>query len=645
MPENPTDVIQTTHLDGLNPAQREAVLATEGPLLVLAGAGAGKTRVIAHRVLEITRRGVPASQILAITFTNKSAGEMRERVHKILQSEKKSGTPFVSTFHSLGLLIVKENAALLGFKHAPMIYDRADSLREIKAALKKFGEEGIEPRTALSRISHQKGQGFSPEEFLERANSHQDRVVGAVWGEYARALAKEGALDFDDLLVIPTRLLARNHGVRTAYQARWRYLHIDEYQDTNHVQAQMAELLVGPERNICAVGDIDQTIYGWRGALIENIIQFEKKYPGATQVTLEQNYRSTQNILAAANDVIKKNNNRFEKNLFTKNPEGERLSLYGALDEGDEANFVAKKMKELLREGKQPRDFAVLYRANFQSRALEEALLRASVPHQVLGTRFFERKEVKDVLSFIRAALYDSTPDFERIANVPPRGIGKVTLQKIIDGKERELGGAVGEKVRSLRALLLRIKETALTKTPSELIRFVAVEAGFERTFKEDKLEGSERLENLRELGNLAARYDSELQGEALEKFLETSALQSDQDELKDEANAARLMTVHAAKGLEFDTVFIVGLEEGLFPYARAEETAAATEKSEEEERRLCYVALTRAQKKIYLSYASSRTVFGSKNQQLPSSFISDIPPYLLDTESAGWLGTTIYLD
>ena len=636
----------------------------------MAGAGAGKTRVIAHRILEIVKRGVPPQSILAITFTNKSAGEMRERVVSILQSEKvvdgkkepglaaglqgnaapnsflpRRNSPFVSTFHSLGLLIIKENAQAMGFKHTPIIYDRADSLREVKSGLKRFGEEGIEPRTVLGRISTQKGRGLSVEEFAQSAMTHQDQVVASVWREYAKALASEGAVDFDDLLLLPMRLLQENFAVRAKYQERWKYIHIDEYQDTNAVQAQMTELLVGPERNICAVGDIDQTIYGWRGALIENIIHFERTYPGGTSVMLEENYRSTQNILAAANEVIKKNTGRPEKNLFTKNAEGELISIYGALDEGDEAAFVARTIKEALRDGKQPRDFAVLYRANFQSRALEEALLKAGVTYQVLGTRFFERKEVKDVLSFIRAGLYGTTADFERIANVPPRGVGKVTLQKIREGKAHELKGAVGEKVAALNRLLGRIKEATGKLKPSELIHFVSIETGLERAFKDDKLEGAERLENLRELGALAARYDEMLVGEGLEAFLESAALQSDQDEMKDDANAARLMTVHAAKGLEFDTVFIVGLEEGLFPYARADESASESAKSEEEERRLCYVAITRAKKKLYLSYAQMRTMYGSKNFSSPSSFLSDIPTYLLKESSPGFLGTTIYLD
>ncbi len=674
-----------SHTDTLNPAQREAVLCTEGPLLVLAGAGAGKTRVIAHRILEIVKRGTEPEHILAITFTNKAASEMRERVLGLLREQGalppettsyahhaqkstpgffgRAGEPFVSTFHSLGLLILKENFKALGYKRTPAIYDRTDSMREIKAAMKQLGIEDMEPRTVLSIISKTKGQGMALEEFINRGENFRDRAVASVWNLYDQALRKDAAVDFDDLLLRSMRFLEINAEARARYQARWTHIHIDEYQDTNRVQAQMAGLLVGPARNICAVGDIDQTIYGWRGAEIANIIQFERTYPGARAVLLEENYRSTQKILDAANTVIAKNPNRPEKNLFTKNREGEQLSVYQAFDETDEAGFIARKMGELLREGApdgtplRPRDFAILYRANFQSRAIEEQLLAAEIPHQVLGTRFFERKEVKDTLSFIRAALLDTPADLHRVMQVLP-GIGKVTALKILAGQEDTLRGATAQKVQAMRALLGRIRDKAGQLPPSQLIQFVATESGMEKMFKEDKLEGAERLENLRELGVLAARYDSlptyqadpsNTSGQAtanetrpaLETFLESAALASDQDELKDDANAARLMTVHASKGLEFPVVFITGLEEGLFPYEREGES----KDDQEEERRLCYVAITRAERKVFLTYASYRTIFGSKNATIRSQFISDIPEHLLEWESPERLGKTIYLD
>lgn len=627
------------HLAGLNSAQKNAVLAIDGPLLVLAGAGAGKTRVIAHRILEIVRRGVAPEAILAITFTNKAATEMRERVHGLLGPQV-GGAPFVSTFHSLGLFIIKENRKELGFKRTPVIYDRADSLREIKQALKTLGEEDMEPRAVLGMISRQKGEGMVPAEYARKVEGPQQRVAAAVWQLYEQVLRKDGALDFDDLLVRAVRFLEDNLAGRERYQKRWRYIHIDEYQDTNRIQARMVELLAGPEKNVCAVGDIDQTIYSWRGARIQNLLQFEKMFPGAKTVILEENYRSTQAILSAANTLISKNQARVEKNLFTKNVAGEQLSLYQAFDETDEAGFVARIIQEKIAAGATPRDFAVLYRANFQSRAIEEQLLTRDIPYQVLGTRFFERKEVKDALSLVRAALYDTPADVARVSNVPPRGVGKVTLLKMLSGKESELRGAVAEKVMGFRRLLTRIKEKGETAQPSALLRFAISESGMERMYKEDKLEGPERLENLRELVTLAARYDHLGPEEGLSSFLESVALASDQDELKNETNAVRLMTVHAAKGLEFPTVFITGLEEGLFPYERDEKDA-----DQEEERRLMYVAITRAQKKVFLCYASYRTLFGQKNPTIPSQFLSDLPGELLELENPERLGKTIYLD
>lgn len=634
------------HLAGLNEAQKEAVLTTEGPLLVLAGAGAGKTRVIVHRMLEIVKRGVAPEQILAITFTNKSAGEMRERAIAILEKGlgeplKRGSRPFVSTFHSLGLTIIKENSKLLGYKRMPAIYDRADSTKAVKEALKSLSIEELEPRAVLSFISRQKGEGRLVNELEEGGENSRERMLISVWRLYEQTLSRDGALDFDDLLTRSVRLLEQNEAARHAYQARWTYIHVDEYQDTNKIQARMIDMLVGPKQNICAVGDVDQTIYGWRGAEIKNIMSFEKHFPGAKVVLLEENYRSTKNIIAAANEIIAKNVYRPEKNLFTNNSEGAKISLYQAFDEGDEAGFVARKVKELMQEGAQPRDFAVLYRANFQSRAIEEAFLKGNVPYQVLGTKFFERREVKDAISFVRAAVYETNADIARIANVPPRGIGKVTLLKMLSGQEASLSGAVGEKVAQFRTLLARIREASSTLSPSKLVTYVVQESGVERAFKEDKLEGAERLENVRELVSLAARFDELPNPEGLEAFLESAALASDQDELKEDANAVRLMTVHASKGLEFPHVFITGLEEGLFPYERE----GGSESDKEEERRLCYVALTRAERKVFLTYAAFRTVFGSKNATFPSQFLSDISPDLIESESPERIIRTIYLD
>src|SRR3989344_4809888 len=622
----------------LNPQQRKAVESIEGPLLVLAGAGAGKTRVIAERIRAIILRGAQPESILAITFTNKAAGEMRSRI---------GPGPFVSTFHSLGLTLIKENAKLLGYKRTPAIYDRADSLRTMKQALGSTGGEDIEPRLALAVASRNKGEGITAGVYAEGAASWRDKQIAEAWLKYEAALREDVAMDFDDLLLRAMQLLEKYPEVRESCQRRWRYLHVDEYQDTNVIQARLAELLVGPEKNICVVGDIDQTIYGWRVAQIENMLMFEKRYGGAL-VVLEENYRSTKAILSAANSLILNNTNRPEKNLFTKNADGEPISLYIAGDGGDVALFVARKIQELLDGGKKAQDFAVLYRANFQSRAVEEKLLDAGVPYQVLGTRFFERKEVKDVLSFVRAAVSENSADIGRVIDTLP-GIGKVTKLKILSGQEAALTGRSRERVAAMRALLIKIRADAATALPSKLIRSVIAQSGIEKTLKEDKLEGAERLENLAELVSLAARYDALPAPDGLEKFLESAALASDQDELKEEKNQVRLMTVHAAKGLEFPYVFIIGLEEGLFPYERDPSTSSGqgteTKDSLEEERRLMYVALTRAQKKLYLSYAMMRTIFGNTDVRTNSQFLDELPAELIVAESPERLGKTIYLD
>ncbi len=615
-------------LQGLNLQQRQAVESIDGPLLVLAGAGAGKTRVIVERIKQIIKSGVEPEAILAITFTNKAAGEMRSRI---------GPGPFVSTFHSLGLRLIKENTKLLGYKRAPAIYDRSDSMREMKRALKATGNEDIEARAALGAVSRAKGDGILLEEYETSARSYREKGIAVAWRTYDAALRQDTAVDFDDLLVKAAELLEKHAEVREHYQKRWRYIHIDEYQDTNAIQAKLAALLVGPAKNICAVGDIDQTIYSWRGAKIENLLHFERAYElhgvKPKVVVLVQNYRSSKNILDAANKLIEKNTNRVDKVLDTDQGPGHLLGFYQAFDENDEAGFVTRIIKEQLARGRQPKDFAVLYRANFQSRALEEQLLGGGVEYQVLGTRFFERKEVKDVLSYLRAALYETPADIARATETPSRGIGKVTLLKML--QRQPIGGAIGARVQKFNATLAAIRTAAAQLPPTHLVQLAAKESGLEAMLRQDKLEGAERLENLRELVSLASRY------ETIEAFLEEVALQSEQDQLKEERNAVRLMTVHAAKGLEFPVVFIVGLEEGLFPY----ESEFDEGRDKEEERRLMYVAVTRAREKLYLTHASYRTMFGSKNATLPSQFLSDIPGELLELEMPERLGKTIYLD
>ena len=646
------------YITGLNTEQKAAVLHTDGPLLVLAGAGSGKTRVITHRIVHLIHNGVSPRNILAVTFTNKAAREMRERVYDLVHQYAPSdraaidGLPTVTTFHSLGVQILREFHEVMHLRRHFTIYDRSDSLRAVKQALERanYNPKEFEPRKILGMISRAKGDALTQLSYQDAASSYPEQVAAATWEKYEAILQAEQALDFDDLLAKTLRLLEQNPHVRTLLQDRFHYIHVDEYQDTNRVQFAIVELLAGDAHNICVVGDIDQNIYSWRGADIKNVLQFERHFPGATTILLEENYRSTQTIIAASNDVIKKNQNRVEKNVFTKNQEGEKLTLYAAMSGSDEAEYIALTARDLIASGADPSNIAVLYRTNFQSRALEEAFLNFEVPYQLLGTKFFERKEVKDVLSYLRLALNPgSNADLARVINEPTRGIGKVTLLKLIEGKRADLNKGTQEKVAAFDTIMMDIAKAANEQTLSNTLKFIMKRSGIEGALKSEGTEEAlERLENLRELVTLAARYDTLTPLEAVELLLETAALQSDQDEIKDknELNAVRLMTVHAAKGLEFPYVFVSGLEEGLFPHERLDDGKV----DHEEERRLFYVALTRAQKKVFLTYAHMRTIFGSQRINLPSSFLNDISAEHVESGNPGGgfssgYETTIYLD
>jgi DNA helicase-2/ATP-dependent DNA helicase PcrA len=452
--------------------------------------------------------------------------------------------------------------------------------------------------------------------------------VAEVWERYEKILAKEKALDFDDILLRAYQLVSRNPEVREYFERAWQYVHVDEYQDTNRVQYELVRLLSKKSGNIAAVGDIDQNIYSWRGASIEFIMNFEQDFPNAEIVVLAENYRSTKTILAAANDAIEKNIQRKEKELYTKNADGEKITVAGFYDETEEARYVAKEAKYLSNYGVKPENIAVLYRANFQSRILEEAFLKENVPYQVLGTRFFERKEVKDAVAYIKLALNpDSSADLARAIGTPSRGIGKVTLVKIVNGKEAELPAAARKKIQDFRALLSRIQNKIDTVQASEAIRFALHESGMWNLYAHGSSEDTERLENLKELVTVATKYDHLLAPEGIEKLIEEAALQSDQDELKEKKVGVKLMTIHAAKGLEFERVFITGLEEGLFPHERDEADGV----DQEEERRLFYVALTRAEKKVYLTHAATRRIFGTRSINTPSEFVTELDPALVE--------------
>lgn len=628
-------------LEELNNEQRKAVEQTDGPLLVLAGAGAGKTKTVVYRILNLIYKGVAPENILAVTFTNKAAKEMKERIEVLLEQSSELnrpvsivGRPFVATFHSLGVHIIKENAKEVGLTRNFTIYDRSDSKRAVKDSLEKAGynPKEFEPNKILGVISREKGNFVTSENYeANSSGEYFEKVISSVWKNYDQILKKENALDFDDLLLVAAKLLERED-IREKYSERFKYIHIDEYQDTNKVQYKIAESIAQKYKNICVVGDIDQNIYSWRGANIRNILGFEKDYPNAKLVILEENYRSTQTILAIANRAIEKNKLRREKKLVTRNAVGEKVTLFEALDENHEGEFVALKIKKLVEGGARLSDIAVLYRANFQSRALEEACIKMNINYQVLGTKFFERKEIKDILSFLRFAFNpESITDLKRIINTPPRGMGKTTLLKIVEGKEESLPSPTKIKLQSFKNLVKKIKEHALENKLSSTIMFVAEETGLNTDLDKTE-EGQERKENIKELSVLASRYDNMEKGEAVEKFLEESSLASDQDSDKEDLESVRLMTVHASKGLEFPYIFIVGLEEGLFPYDRNNDENVSAEEAEEE-RRLFYVAVTRARKKIFLSYAQTRTIFGSKGVNIPSEFVLEIPDEYLDKE------------
>ncbi len=680
---------ETQHLGGLNNEQREAALHMKGPMLIVAGAGAGKTKTITHRIVNLIKRGIAPEKILAVTFTNKAAKEMRERIIAEIKknANEQDTVPFVSTFHSLGVFIIKENARILGLTKYFTILDESDSTILIKESLKELGVDPKQhdPKKIKNIISREKGKFVHLPLFAEQRTDYMGKIVAQVWNLYEKKKEKENSLDFDDLLLKATKLLQEQEGIRKIYQEKWEYIHIDEYQDTNEVQYLMSKLLSESHKNIAVVGDADQNIYSWRGANLKNILSFEKDYPDAKIVLLEQNYRSTKNILEAANVIIKKNKYRPDKNLFTKNAVGEKISLYEALDETDEADFVAKKILEIKdsKRGKlgekffsgpripgsllQPdhektfsefalSEIAVLYRANFQSRALEEAMLRYNVPYQVLGVKFFERKEIKDTLAYLRAALNrDSLSDIKRIINFPARGIGKVTLVKIFAGEIENLPAKMRIKINSFYEILEEIKEKIGSEKTSQVIKFVVKKSGIENELSNGTEEERERLENIKELATLALKYDNLTPGLGIEKLLEDASLASDQDSLilgdpvrgregsqrPSASNGVKLMTVHASKGLEFNYVFITGLEDGLFPHEKENEETSI---DSEEERRLFYVAVTRARNKLFLSFANFRTIFGSRSINAPSEFISDIPTDLLEKEGEKNLLKTIYI-
>jgi DNA helicase-2/ATP-dependent DNA helicase PcrA len=658
--------VDSDFLSQLNEQQREAVLATEGPLLILAGAGSGKTRVIAHRIAYlIAEKKVPSWNILAVTFTNKAADEMRQRVQRLLHTQERNDLPLVSTFHSLCVRILRQDIEKLNDKYTRRftIYDQDDSIRLIKQAIRDLGydEKYVAPRATQSAISSAKNRGEDPTAFAARAEYMDERraVMAKVYEMYEARLHGNNALDFDDLLIKTVRLLRDVDEVREKYNNKFRYILVDEYQDTNSLQFALISLLTQKSQNIAVVGDEDQSIYKWRGADISNILNFEKHFPKTKTIRLEQNYRSTQTILDVAGAVVKNNLERKGKTLWTSNPRGGRVGYYQAFDAEAEARWVTQKIVEHRREEFDIRA-AVLYRTNSQSRVFEEAMRRAGLQYNIIGGfSFYERMEVRDIIAYLKLALNpNDSIALGRVINSPPRGIGKTTIDELERrAKDYELSlwetianvieqpGSLGPRaisaLKSFRGIINKLAQLAETpdessKEPvSDVVRAAIIETGYEMSLRGERTDEAEgRLENLQELVNAAVDYDD--QGiEGLREFIDHSALVSDQDDYKRDAPVT-LMTAHSAKGLEFPLVFVVGLEEGLFPHSRA-----ATDRSElEEERRLAYVAITRAERYLYVTHAMKRRVYGEELASEPSTFLNEMPAELLEDLSLGksWL-------
>ncbi|MGH9432773.1 MAG: ATP-dependent helicase [Terriglobia bacterium] len=639
----------------LNPRQREAVEHTEGPLLILAGAGSGKTRVITYRIAHLIGAGVPPASILAVTFTNKAAAQMKERVSALVEEPPEGPGPQISTFHSFCVRVLRRDIQRLGYTRDFVIYDEDDQQRLVKACLRELGlsDQMATPRAALSRISSAKNRGISPQDTMRDAVDPSGERLASVFELYEKRLRQANALDFDDLLLKTVQLLHAAPDVAAWYNRRFHHVMVDEYQDTNRIQYLLIRMLALERQNICVVGDEDQSIYSWRGADIQNILSFKKDYPQARLIRLEQNYRSTQLILDAAGAVVANNRARIGKTLWSERHQGSKVGLYRATDADEEAEFVASRLANVLAEDPQ-KTVAVLYRTNAQSRLFEEALRRDDISYRLVGGfRFYERAEVKDVLAYARLANnpLDSV-SLLRIINTPARGIGAATvglLQAAGASRNTSLWEALEETLRdatwSGRAQIalegFRDLVRELIKDRSEKTLGTFFKSILDRTHyvdaleKENSPESESRIENLQEL--VSAAMEAEERGETLSEFLDHASLVSDSDEY-DESSRVTLMTLHTAKGLEFFTVFLVGLEEGLFPHKLSQRDNAAIE----EERRLCYVGMTRAKDRLIVTYASNRRFYGTEGYEgtRPSRFLAEIPEHLREElESYGTRG------
>lgn len=634
-------------LSMLNPEQRQAAETLEGPVLILAGAGSGKTRALTYRVANLMDHGVPAWSILALTFTNKAAREMKERITQLVGDKAESA--WISTFHSTCARILRRDIEKLGYTRSFTIYDDDDQGTVIKEILKRLNidEKFLPPREVKAKISDAKNKLMGPDEwFAKTERDFRNQTLHDVFVAYEQRLKSANALDFDDLLLKTLELLADHPPVLESYRDRFHYVMVDEYQDTNYAQYMLVKLLTDKSRNLCVVGDDDQSIYGWRGADIRNILDFEKDYPDAKVIKLEQNYRSTANILDAANQVIAHNAGRKEKALWTEAGAGETIKLYCAGDEREEAAWVADRIRKMNRHGEEYGRIAVLYRTNAQSRVLEEMLMRAGIPYKVFGgLRFYDRKEVRDVIAYLRV-IANPTDDvsLRRIINVPKRAIGDATIAELVrhaQEQEMPLFSALTDLPSSLSSrprkcvgdfftmmtTLMAMKDAMPLST---FVKQMVDQTGLmEQYQKEDSDEARSRVENIQEFLGAVEEFDRQTENATLADYLENVALVTELDQAEEEKQYVTLMTLHSAKGLEFPNVFITGMEEGIFPSGRS----LMDEQRMEEERRLCYVGITRAKERLFLSRASQRMLYNQINHNAPSRFLSEIPSRLLEDE------------
>ena len=637
------------NLNDLNPMQRRAAETLEGPVLILAGAGSGKTRTLTYRVANLLEHGVKAWHILALTFTNKAAREMRERIERLAGAD--AGEAWIGTFHSICCRILRRDIEKLGYERSFTIYDDDDQQRVIKAVLKELDidEKFLPPKAVSADISDAKNRLLSPDEWLQkRGGDYRSQKTHDVMTRYEQRLRAANALDFDDLLVKTLQLFVEHPPVLEYYQGRFQYVHVDEYQDTNYAQYQLVRLITRESRNLCVVGDDDQSIYGWRGADIRNILDFEKDFPDATVIKLEQNYRSTANILDAANQIIAHNEGRKEKELWTEDGEGEKITLYAAADERDEAAWICQRIRQLQHGGTPYGSIAILYRMHALSRVLEETLMRAGIPYHVYGgTRFYDRREVRDVLAYLRV-IQNPADDISlsRIINVPKRAIGDSTVEQLTQYARQNdmslyaavaappdtLASRARKSVNDFSSLIVSLLLAKETLPLSEFVQKVIDDSGLIAQYqKEENEENQARIENIREFMGAVTEFEQKSEDKSLFAFLENVALVTELDNQDSAPSFVTMMTLHSAKGLEYDAVFMSGMEEGIFPSARAMQE----DNRVEEERRLCYVGVTRARKLLHLSYARRRMLFNQMQFNAPSCFLQEIPKRLIREEQS----------